>query len=651
VRATLSFLLLLTLVSAPAFPAQGLQTQAPLANEQRWKAAHDAGLKAIEQGFHTQAVQAFQMAAGEAEKFGSTDSRLAESISGMAQAYLLQSNFAAAEHQFQQARAIYEKGDGPNHPNVALVLNSLATLHRLRENYAEAAALSRRSLTILEKAYGADHPNVAIAQNNLAMILRLDGGYEEARLLSERSLSILEKTLGPEHVNVAISLNNLVLAYLLQKDFGKAEPLARRSLSIFEKTGTGTPNLLQSLENLAEVCRELGKYDESEKLYRRVLSLRWGGGADVVPVLEKFANLLSLAFFDVSLKEAQKTFKAAPGWSGITVDLYVAMGRAMRDLGLSEEPEDVMLRAIKAFPDSLKARYELAQVYAETHRYQAALDTLDNANKVQGSADPRRERQFRSLIYEEIARMHVFLFQFNEALRNLTTALDLDPGNAHAFVALGDLYLKLDKPEDAATQYAQAILLTGGTAASYYGAAEVNRRLGRYAQAVRAADRALEINSRDTKSSYIRSLALLRDGHQGDGEIELQRFRKLEANDRDEGGRARTILVTLHTATARFENGEEDAALEIVGEAIHSYPDSASLQLNLGIIQSRLGRHREAIKTFQALIDQGLQDPDYFLHHLGLSREYEILGDMKASQLHRLLYLQKYDAFLQKKRK
>jgi tetratricopeptide (TPR) repeat protein len=644
-------ILALTLIFATAFCAQGLQTQPALSNEQRWKAEHEAGLKALEQGLYSQAVLAFQVAVREAEKFGSTDLRLAKSISGLAQAYLQQGNFAPAQRQFQQAQAIYEKVAEPNDPNLATVLSSLATLERQRQNYAEAAALSRRSLNILEKAYGTQHPNVAIGANNLAMILRLHGDYEEATLLSGRSLSILEKALGPEHVNVAISLNNLVLAYLPQKKYAEAEPFARRSLSIFERTpGGGSPNLLQSLENLAEVCRGFEKYDESEQLYRRVLSLRWGGGADVVPVLEKFVNMLNLVFFEMSLKEAQEAFQSAPGWSGISVDLYISMGRALRDRALTAEPEDLMLRAIQAFPNSLEARYELAQVYAEAHKYQAALDVLENTNKVQGSGDAGRDRYLRSRIYEEIARMQMFLFQFDEALPNLKTALELDPGNAHALVALGDLYLKLDKPEDAAAQYAQSILLTGANAPAYYGIAEANRRLGHYPQAVTAADKALEINSKDTQSSYVRSVALLRGGHREEGEIELERFRKLEADDRDEGVRARIVPVTLQAAAVRLENREEEAALEALREGIQAYPDSPSLQLNLGIVQSRIGRHRDAVKTFQAMIDKGFQDQD-FLVHLNLSREYEILGDMKASQLHRLLYLQKYDVFLKNKRK
>jgi tetratricopeptide (TPR) repeat protein len=163
-----------------------------------------------------------------------------------------------------------------------------------------------------------------------------------------------------------------------------------------------------------------------------------------------------------------------------------------------------------------------------------------------------------------------------------------------------------------------------------------------------AADRALEINPRDAKSSNVRALALLRSGRREEGEAELERFAKLEASERDEGVRGRTIPVTLHTAFARLEEQQGEAAIQALREAIRAYPDSASLQLNLGILQSRLGMHPEAIKTFQGMVDQGFQDS--FLVHLNLSREHAVLGDRKASQFHRLMYLKNYEAFLNKRK-
>jgi len=647
VRPPLSFLLFILLL-VPALSARGVQDPS-LTGEERWKTEYEAALRSIEQGLYLQALRSFQAAIGEAEKFGSNDLRLAQSINGSAQAYMLQGNAAAAERRFQQALAIYETA-GTESLNTANVLNSLATLNRLRGNYKDAGDLSRRALAIMEKVYGPEHPNVGIAQNNLSMILRLNGDYEEARALSERSVSTLEKVLGPDNTNVAISLNNLVQVHFLQGNYAKAEPLARRAVFIFESApGPDKSNLVQSLENLAQACRELEKYDESEELYRRVISLRWGNGTDIVPVLERLTDMLDLAFSETPIKEAHQAFQRAPGWEGVSEELYVLMSRALRDRGLSAEPEELLQRGTQAFPKSLELHYELAEVFAESRKWQTALDILESTTKLPRSGDAGRDRYLRSHIYQEISRMQSSLFQFDEALSNLQTASALDPSNAQALVDLGDLYLKLDKPEDAAEAYGQAVLVTGGNAAAYYGIAEVNQRLGRYAQAVAAADRALAINPKDSKSSYIRFKALLQDNKPEEGEAELQRFNRLQADENDEVVRGKAIPVALHTAFTKFEGGQGEAALDVLREAIRSYPDSTSLHLYLGIMQSRLGRHNDALETFQTMIDRG--DQNYFLVHFNLSREYELLGDPKASQLHRLTYLQKYDAFLRNQRR
>ncbi len=93
-----------------------------------------------------------------------------------------------------------------------------------------------------------------------------------------------------------------------------------------------------------------------------------------------------------------------------------------------------------------------------------------------------------------------------------------------------------------------------------------------------------------------------------------------------------------------MENGQSEEAIQGLRDGIRSYPDSASLYLNLGMMQSSLGKHRDALKTFQAMIDLGFGNN--FLVHLNLSREYELLGDTHGSQQHRLNFLEKYDAAL-----
>lgn len=629
------------------------QVEPASAGAERWRSANDAGQRALEQGRVPDAIREFQSAIAEAEKLGWNDQRLAGSLTGLAQGYMQQGNFAASEGLLQRSLGILEKTLGPESPVLAGILNTLATVYRLRGNYADAAGTARRSLAILEKSYGPDHQNVAIGLNNLALILRMNADYEGARPLLLRSVSILEKNLGKDHPNVAIGLNNLVMVQRLQRRNAEAEPLARRSLSILEKTpGPGSSNLAQSIENLAGICQELGKYDESERLYRRLLAVRWGtpgANTGVVSILDSFAVVLNFGYFGAALAEADEALQNTPGWNEIGVDLLVMMGQHLQGRGLPTEAENVMLRAVKSFPRSLNARYELAQVYANSSKWRAALERYEEARTLDGTGDAALDRFKRSQVYEGIARMQVLLIRFDEAVSSFKTALQIEPLNLTARVSLGDLYLQMDKSDDAAGEYAQAILYSGGkNVDAHVGLAEIDLRLGEYAKAIAAAQQALGIDSGNLKSHYVLAMALLRSGRSEEGGAEMERFRKLEADERDRKDPGGPTGVSLKSAMTKLEKGRTEEALEEIRNHVRSDPDSALLHLNLGVALGRIGRHGDAVNTFQGMIDRGLGDS--FLVDFNLSREYEVIGDKSKSQRYRLSYLQKLDASLKKAR-
>jgi predicted Zn-dependent protease len=143
-------------------------------------------------------------------------------------------------------------------------------------------------------------------------------------------------------------------------------------------------------------------------------------------------------------------------------------------------------------------------------------------------------------------------------------------------------------------------------------------------------------------------VALLRSGRSEEGEAEMDRFRKLEADERDRKDPGGPTGVSLKSAMTKLEKGRTEEALEEIRKHIRSDPDSALLYLNLGIAQSRVGRHADAIDTFQTMIDRGLGES--FLVDFNLSREYEAIGDKSKSQRHRVNYLRKLDASLKKAR-
>jgi CHAT domain-containing protein len=175
---------------------------------------------------------------------------------------------------------ILEKAFGPDHPNVATVLNDLAELHRAQGRYADAEPLYKRSLAIREKALGPDHLDVAASLNNLALIYEAQGRYAEAESLLKQSLAIKEKTFGPEHPYVAIALHNLASIYQAQGRYADAESLYERSLAIAEKLiaeqaiGPDHPAIATLLNSMAMLYAKQGRFADAEPLLKRSLAMR-----------------------------------------------------------------------------------------------------------------------------------------------------------------------------------------------------------------------------------------------------------------------------------------------------------------------------------------------------------------------------------------
>jgi hypothetical protein len=66
-------------------------------------------------------------------------------------------------------------------------------LYSNQDRYAEAEPLFKRALAILEKALGPEHPNVATVLENRASLLRNMGRPEEAPALEARAMAIRAK--------------------------------------------------------------------------------------------------------------------------------------------------------------------------------------------------------------------------------------------------------------------------------------------------------------------------------------------------------------------------------------------------------------------------------------------------------------------------
>lgn len=105
--------------------------------------------------------------------------------------------------------------------------------------------------------------------------LRSEKKYEAAIDIYRQILTLREGSLGLYHRDVALTLNNLAVLLFQSGRFAAAEPLYRRALAIQEKVlGDEHLDVASTLSNLAHLLSAEGRYAEAELLYRRSLAIR-----------------------------------------------------------------------------------------------------------------------------------------------------------------------------------------------------------------------------------------------------------------------------------------------------------------------------------------------------------------------------------------
>jgi len=330
---------------------------------------------------------------------------VARVLNRLALLYQIQGRYADVEPIYKRSLAIREKALGPDHPDVAWSLFYLASLCEQQGRYIDAEPLYKRSLAIREKTRGPDHPDVADSLNSLAELYREQGRYADAEPLFKRSLAIYEKTLGPDHINVADSLNQLASLYRHQARYADAEPLYKRSLAIREKAlGPDHPHVAQVLNNLAALYDEQGRYADAEPLYKRSLAI-WEKalGPDHPEVGTSLNNLADLYRDQGRYADAEPLYKRSQAIYEKTLGLdhpYVAqslnnLGFLYQHQGRGADAEPLYKRSLaiaeKAYgpdhPETVRPLNNLVDLYGVQGRYADALPLLQRLI-ASGRAEP-----------------------------------------------------------------------------------------------------------------------------------------------------------------------------------------------------------------------------------------------------------------------
>jgi tetratricopeptide (TPR) repeat protein len=201
--------------------------------------------------------------------------------------------YQEAEPLLVRALQISEQEQGKEHPATARYTLALASLYQYQGKYEQAESLFKQVLAVLEQHQDPEYLLDWIgAINNLTGLYTQQGKYEQAELLQKHyelaglkafvvpiseALSGSEALSDSEEMRPALLrktnlFNNLAELYRAQGQYEQAEPLLQRAMKIREHLlGPDHPDVATVLNNLANCYMKLGKYEEAEELHKRAL--------------------------------------------------------------------------------------------------------------------------------------------------------------------------------------------------------------------------------------------------------------------------------------------------------------------------------------------------------------------------------------------
>ena len=176
--------------------------------------------------------------------------------------YFWEDRYDDAQERATKALAIWSRGD-QNARGVASVSRTLGMIAYGRGRRSEALEHFTRALTTLERVTGPDHPELASILNGRANTLLALGRLDEASADYERALAISETRLGAEHPRVIVCLTNIASLRRQQGHVAEARALFEKVLAADQARHPDHADVAVDLEQLASTAVAENKPDEA----------------------------------------------------------------------------------------------------------------------------------------------------------------------------------------------------------------------------------------------------------------------------------------------------------------------------------------------------------------------------------------------------
>ena len=251
---------------------------------------------------------------------------------------------------------------------------------------------------------------------------------------------------------------------------------------------------------------------------------------------------------------------------------------------------DFFRRALAADPTAALAQIALAEAYALRYRDTDDAMSLAAAEGVLRKAQPAHPDLPE--LHAAFGRVHRLQGRYNDATRELLTAVQADPSN-HIFQReLGDVYAAANQDTDAAAVYERVIALQPRYWGGYLAYAVFHYNRGRFDEAARLIEQLIQWTPDHSQALAALGGVYVAMGRNADAETVSRRSCSLKP--------IRACYVNLGIALQRQRRSEE--AITAYEHALAFGTPTVALFLNLADAHAYLGKQTEARDYFRRAI-------------------------------------------------
>jgi tetratricopeptide (TPR) repeat protein len=293
---------------------------------------------------------------------------------------------------------------------------------------------------------------------------------------------------------------------------------------------------------------------------------------------------------------------------------------------LTELENDVRAQ-IKSQQDSLAAAVknpnatepELSAAYGQMGQTYHAYSLKTPARECYVNASRLAPRDFRWIYL--LAKLDQQDGDVDQAIRGFKMVSSLRPELVAAPVNLGNVYLELNRLDDAQSSFINALEIDKRSAAAYYGLGQVALSKRNYAEAVNNFQKALDLAPGANRIHYSLAMAYRGLGDSEKTKLHLAQQGTVGVRVADplidalqelvQGARVHLIRGRLALEAKRYAE-----AVTEFRQAVAATPDSVTAHVNLGAALTQTGDLNEAVEQFEATLRL---DPNNTTAHYNLA--------------------------------